>query len=83
LEPTFFGFSPADRATLHENLWDLLWWGEGRWDWNTLYNLHVPLRTFWFRKMNNILQMRQDAAEKASKNNHSKPVRNEPVKGPF
>lgn len=82
LAPTFFGFDAKSRAYLHDNLWNLLWWGEGRWDWDTLYSLHIPLRKFWFNKMNNILQQRQDAANK-SKNNYSKSKRNEPVKGPF
>lgn len=72
LAQTFFGFRPSDRALLHENLWNLLWWGEGRWDWDTLYNLQIPLRKFWFKKMNQILEMKQKHSQTVVKSNKSK-----------
>ena len=52
MDPTFFGFKPEDRVTLHDNLFELLMRGDGRWDWNTLYNLPVFIRKFWIRKIN-------------------------------
>ena len=76
LGQTFFGFKPEHRGVLHENLWNLLWWGEGRWDWDTLYNLHIPLRTFWFRKMNEILEIKnapKNTPPKSSKPKIDKP----------
>lgn len=52
LEQTFFGFSPSDRTQMHSVLFDILWYGEGRWDWNTIYNMPVFLRTFYIDKIN-------------------------------
>ena len=31
LEQTFFGFKPEDRVDLHDQLFNMLWVGEGRW----------------------------------------------------
>jgi hypothetical protein len=50
----------------------LLWWGEGRWDWDTLYNLHIPLRTFWFRKMNEILEIKNSPKNTPTKSSKPK-----------
>lgn len=59
---------------MHNNLWELMWWGEGRWDWNTLYNLPVHWRKFWTVKMNKILEAKLDTAEtEANKKNNTKP----------
>ena len=53
LGPTFFGFNPDDRKILHDILFDLIWAGEGRWDWNTVYTLPVFLRRYWVTRINN------------------------------
>ena len=52
LEQTFFGFKPEDRTILHENIFNLIWFGEGRWDWNTVYNMPIFLRKFWIEQVN-------------------------------
>jgi hypothetical protein len=36
-------------------IFDLIWWGAGRWDWNTIYNMPIFLRTFWLQKLNDKL----------------------------
>jgi len=54
LGETFFGFKPEDRVTLHSGIFDLLWAGEGRWDWQTIYNMPVFLRSFYIKKINTI-----------------------------
>ena len=53
MDPTFFGFKPEDRKILHDILFDLIWAGEGRWDWNTIYTLPVFLRRYWITRINN------------------------------
>lgn len=58
LEQTFFGFKPADRVALHENIFNLIWFGEGRWDWDTIYNMPIHIRALWTRKVNQIIMMR-------------------------
>ena len=52
LDQTFFGFKPADRVILHENLFDLIWYGEGRWTFTDIYNMPIPMRRMWVNKLN-------------------------------
>ncbi len=63
LEQTFFGFKPEDRVQLHENIFNLIWWGEGRWDWDTIYYMPVHIRRFWTKKINKMIQDDQERQE--------------------
>jgi hypothetical protein len=63
LEQTFFGFKPEDRVRLHDSIFNLIWWGDGRWDWDTVYNMPIFLRDFWIKKVNKIIGEKQAAAE--------------------
>jgi hypothetical protein len=65
LKPTFFGFDAKDKIALHENIFNLIWFGEGRWDWNTIYNMPVHIRALWTRKVNQIIAMRDAPKESA------------------
>ena len=71
LDRTFFGLNPEDRPKLHDTLFELLWAGEGRWDWNTLYTMPIFLRNFWIRKLNKITDIKRQAQVK-SQQKHSK-----------
>lgn len=64
LDQTFFGFKPEDRVKLHESLFDLIWFGQGRWDWETLYTMPVYLRRFWIKKINKLTEDQRAALEK-------------------
>jgi hypothetical protein len=68
LEQTFFGFKPEDRVVLHDSLFNLIWLGAGRWDWNTLYTMPVHIRRFWISKINKMHDEKL-AANEASKAN--------------
>lgn len=63
LGQTFFGFKPEDRVIHHESLFNLLWYGAGRWDWETLYNMPIYLRRFWIKKINKMTDEAQARAE--------------------
>jgi len=67
LEQTFFGFKPQDRVQLHENIFNLLWHGEGRWDWDTIYNMPIFLRNFYVKRVNSIIQERIERVEQQQK----------------
>jgi hypothetical protein len=41
---TFFGFKPEDQVQLHDHIFELIWAGGGRWDWDTIYNLPIQIR---------------------------------------
>ena len=79
LGQTFFGFKPEHRPKLHDQLFELLWVGEGRWDWNTLYTMPIFLRTFWIRKLNNIADKRMAMIEKSKQ----KPSTSKVIKPPM
>jgi hypothetical protein len=46
---------------LHENIFNMIWWGEGRWDWDTIYTMPIFLRRFWMKKINKILSDKEEA----------------------
>ena len=75
LTPTFFGFKPSDRVGLHDNIFNLIWWGEGRWDWDTIYSMPIFLRKFWGNKVNKIIQERNEEIDEQNKKRHKKPGR--------
>ena len=66
LEQTFFGFKPKDRVNLHDQIFDILWIGEGRWTWNDIYHMPLFLRKFYVKKLNSIHE-KQKTAEKQRK----------------
>ena len=63
LDQTFFGFKPEDRVTLHDNLYNLIWHGEGRWTWNDIYYMPIHIRVHWIRRVNAFLETRQQQQE--------------------
>jgi hypothetical protein len=60
-------------------LFDLLWAGEGRFDWDTIYNLPLPIRRFWVTKIN---KEREEQAERASAALEKAQARNPRTKTP-
>lgn len=64
MDQTFFGFKPEHQVQLHDQLYELLVAGDGRWDWDTIYNLPLHLRRFWISKIN---KQRTADAERAEK----------------
>jgi hypothetical protein len=73
LEQTFFGFKPEDRVQFHESLFNLIWEGAGRWDWETLYTMPVHIRRFWISKINKMHDEKAAAAEKLRSSSSKKP----------
>ena len=63
LTQTFFGFDASDRVQLHDTIFNLIWHGEGRWDWDTIYSMPIFLRKFYIKRVNKILQEREEVAE--------------------
>ncbi len=79
LDRTFFGLDAKDRPKLHDALFNLLWAGDGRWDWPTLYNMPIWLRNFWIRKINKMHTDKSDAQAAAQRNTHKKNSKAEKV----
>jgi len=72
LQQTFFGFKPEDRIILHESIFNLIWHGEGRWDWDTIYNMPIFLRRFYVTRINTILEDRLAAQKQRMEQNKNK-----------
>jgi hypothetical protein len=68
LDQNFFGFKPADQVQFHDSIFNMLWHGEGRWDWDTIYNMPIHIRNRWITNLNNILH----AKHGTNTNNSSK-----------
>ena len=69
----FFGLEAVDRVHLHEQIFDLIWHGEGRWDWDTIYNMPVHLRKFYVKKINKIFYEQNEKIKKQNSKKTSKP----------
>lgn len=72
LQPTFFGFSPQDRVRNHENIFSLIWFGEGRWTWQDIYHMPIFLRSFWIQRCNEIQDNRIEIQKKLERQRKSK-----------
>ena len=72
LGQTFFGFKPKDRVDLHDQLFDLLWVGEGRWTWNDIYHMPLFLRKFYVKKLNSIHEKQKTAEKQRNKKSNPK-----------
>ena len=59
LDQNFFGFKPADQVQFHDSIFNMLWHGEGRWDWDTIYNMPIHIRTRWINHVNKIIDLKQ------------------------
>jgi hypothetical protein len=82
LEQTFFGFKPEDRVALHESLFNLIWYGAGRWDWETLYTMPIYIRRFWIKKINKMTEEANQRAEQQRSKQQSR-QRQKIVKSPL
>ncbi len=71
----FSGFNSQYRVQLHDSIFEMVWFGEGRWSWQDIYEMPIFLRRFWIKKINGIVKDRQDAIKKQQqqlKSNKSK-----------
>lgn len=73
LDQNFFGFKPGDRIGLHQNLFNLIWHGAGRWDWDTVYNMPIMIRKLWITNVNRIIDQSQPQTENKNNTNNNVP----------
>jgi len=62
---TFFGQPPSNRAAIHEELFNIAYYGNG-FNHNDLYNMPVPLRRFYAQKLIEAKQKEAQAIKKSS-----------------
>ena len=69
---TFFGFNPKHQVLLHNQIFDLLWAGEGRWTFQDIYTMPLRIRKLWISRINKIRSDEQaQLEEKQSKQRNS------------
>ena len=62
---TFFGLTPDYRPQLFSIIHEIVYHGKGGYDWYTVYNMPIWLRTFTYNKIGNFLEQQQEEQEKA------------------
>ena len=67
---TFFGQPPSNRAAIHEELFNIAYYGNG-FNHNDLYNMPVPLRRFYAEKLVEAKQKEADQIKKSSQTNQN------------
>ena len=66
----FFGQPPSNRAAIHEELFNIAYYGNG-FNHNDLYNMPVPLRRFYAQKLVEAKQKESEAIKKSSQSNQN------------
>ncbi len=67
LTPTFFGLGPSYRPILHQQIFDLIYWGKGGFNWSDVYAMPIWLRVFYIKAIERVHKERKKADEKAHK----------------
>lgn len=75
---TFFGLGPNYRPILHREIFNLVYYGNGGYTWDAVYDFPVWLRKFYIRLINETLEKEH----KQSKTTASPPKVQRPGIGP-
>ena len=61
---TFFGLTQDYRLYLFKQIHEIIFHGNGGYDWNTIYNMPIWLRRFTFETLREHYEKQNEAAEK-------------------
>jgi hypothetical protein len=64
LELTFFGLTLEYRPYLFSQIHEIVFHGQGGYDWNTIYNMPIWLRKFTYEKLKEYYEKQKEEAEK-------------------
>lgn len=64
LKLIFSGFNSQYRLQLHESIFEIVWFGEGRWSWQDIYEMPIFLRRFWIKKINGIVKDQEESIKR-------------------
>jgi hypothetical protein len=67
---TFFGQPPSNRAAIHEELFNIAYYGNG-FNHNELYNMPVPLRRFYAQQLVDAKNKEAEQIKKATQKNQN------------
>jgi len=60
----FFGLTPEYRQNLFSQIHEIVFHGQGGYDWDTIYNMPIWLRNFTFKKLEEWYQKQEEAQNK-------------------
>jgi hypothetical protein len=60
----FFTLTPEYRSALFNQLHEIVFFGKGGYDWNTVYNMPIWLRRFTFNTINEFYQKEKEEYDK-------------------
>jgi len=63
---TFFGLTAEYRSNLFSQIHEIVFHGQGGYDWNTVYNMPIWLRNFTFKKLEEHYEKQTKAANAQS-----------------
>ena len=63
---TFFGLTPEYRQNLFSQIHEIVFHGQGGYDWHTLYNMPIWLRNFTYKKLEEYFKKQEEAHNKQS-----------------
>jgi len=76
LGSAFFGLTsdnaPQARATLFKQIHEIVFYGKGGYDWNTIYNMPIWLRRFTFIEIQNFYKEEKESIENKSSSGKGK-----------
>ena len=64
---TFFGLTPEYRALLFTQIHDIVYHGNGGFDWHTVYNMPIWLRKLTFHKIKQAVEAQNSEQENLEK----------------
>jgi hypothetical protein len=68
---TFFGLTPEYRTNIFSQIHQIVFHGNGGYDWPTVYNMPIWLRNFTFHKIKEWHEKQNEEQSKAAKQNSS------------
>lgn len=60
----FFGLTPEYRQNIFSQIHEIIFHGNGGYDWHTIYNMPIWLRNFTFRKLEEWYKKQEEAQNK-------------------
>jgi len=67
LVSTFFGLGSNYRPILHNQIFELIYYGKGGFNWSDVYDMPVWLRKFYIKSIEKALKSEAEANKKAAK----------------
>ena len=64
---TFFGLSPKFKPLIHSQIFELIYYGKGGFNWSDIYSMPVWLRNFYYKKLETAIKEKNKAEEDATK----------------